>query len=150
MLNKLNKLMEEFRGCFSNNSAPDLIKAAELLDEIERVSKASGQYDAILKELQGIARSLDNNSKLKVTVTEYRDAISVNIPTKFPIEMIEKFIEDVRPAYIERFKDVSFNSNLNVIRITYKGLKDICLELNFDISKDEFMEYVKFTDDLFR
>ena len=41
MITRLNKLIEEFKGCFMTDSAPDMFKAAELLDEIEGVNDIS-------------------------------------------------------------------------------------------------------------
>ena len=48
MITRLNKLIEEFKGCFMTDSAPDMFKAAKLLDEIERLSGATGQRRNIL------------------------------------------------------------------------------------------------------
>ena len=50
MITRLNKLIEEFKGCFMTDSAPDMFKAAELLDEIERLAIATGQHENILKD----------------------------------------------------------------------------------------------------
>ena len=66
MITRLNKLIEEFKGCFMTDSAPDMLKAAKLLDEIERLSGATGQRENIIKELYDFAATLTESKVILI------------------------------------------------------------------------------------
>lgn len=149
MITKLNRLIEEFKGCFMTDSAPDMLKAAKLLDEIERLSSATGQRKNIMKELYDFAATLTESDKMKLTVTNYNNATVIKVPTRVPADMLEHILNKVRPAYIERFKDLGYDDEENAIIIRYRGLKDIIIEFDFEITEDILMEYLKFLDQLF-
>lgn len=150
MITRLNKLIEEFKGCFMTDSAPDMFKAAELLDEIERLAIATGQRENIMKELYDFAETLAVSDKMKLTVTNYNNATVIKVPTRVPADMLEHILNKVRPAYIERFKDLGYNDEENAIIIRYRGLKDIYIEFDFEITEGELLEYLEFLDQLFR
>lgn len=149
MITRLNKLIEEFKGCFMTDSAPDIIKAAKLLDEIERLSSATGQHENILKELYDFAATLRGSDKMKLSITNYKNVVLVKVPTRIPAGVLEHILNEARPAYIERFKDLGYNDEKNAIIIRYRGLKDICIEFDFEITEDILMEYLEFLDQLF-
>ena len=149
MITRLNKLIEEFKGCFATDSAPDMLKAAKLLDEIERLSSATGQRRNIIKELYDFAETLTVSDKMKLSITNYKNVVLVKVPTRIPAGMLEEILNEVRPAYIERFKDLGYNDEENAIIIRYRGLKDIYIEFDFEITEDILMEYLEFLDQLF-
>lgn len=149
MITRLNKLIEEFKGCFMTDSAPDILKAAKLLDEIERLSSATGQHENILKELYDFAETLTVSDKMKLSITNYKNVVLVKVPTRIPAGMLEEILNEARPAYIERFKDLGYNDEKNAIIIRYRGLKDIVIEFDFEITEDILMEYLEFLDQLF-
>ena len=149
MITRLNKLIEEFKGCFMTDSAPDMLKAAKLLDEIERLSSATGQRENIMKELYDFAATLTESDKMKLTVTNYNNATVIKVPTRVPADMLEHILNKVRPAYIERFKDLGYDDEENAIIIRYRGLKDIIIEFDFEITEGELLEYLKFLEQLF-
>ena len=150
MITRLNKLIEEFKGCFTTDSAPDMFKAAELLDEIERLAIATGQHENILKELYGFVATQRENDKMNLTVTDYKNITVIKVPTRVPADMLEHILNKVRPAYIERFKDICYSDTKDAIIIRYRGLKDIGIEFKFEITEGELLEYLKFLDQLFR
>ncbi|MBP3929360.1 MAG: hypothetical protein J6D47_07290 [Peptostreptococcaceae bacterium] len=149
MITKLNRLIEEFKGCFMTDSAPDMLKAAKLLDEIERLSSATGQRENIMKELYDFAATLTESDKMKLTVTNYNNATVIKVPTRVPADTLEYILNEVRPAYIERFKDICYTDTKDAIIIRYRGLKDIGIEFKFEITEGELLEYLKFLDQLF-
>ena len=149
MITRLNKLIEEFKGCFTTDSAPDMLKASKLLDEIERLSSATGQRRNILEELYDFAATLTESDKMKLTVTNYNNATVIKVPTRVPADMLEHILNKVRPAYIERFKDLGYDDEENAIIIRYRGLKDIIIEFDFEITEGELLEYLKFLGQLF-
>ena len=149
MITRLNKLIEGFKGCFATDSAPDMLKAAKLLDEIERLSGATGQRRNILKELHDFAETLAVSDKMKLSITNYKNVVLVKVPARIPADMLEKILNEVRPAYIERFKDLGYNDEENAIIIRYRGLKDIYIEFDFEITEGELLEYLEFLDQLF-
>ena len=149
MITRLNKLIEEFKGCFMTDSAPDMFKAAKLLDEIERLSSATGQRRNIIKELYDFAETLTVSDKMKLSITNYKNATVIKVPTRVPADMLEHILNKVRPAYIERFKDLGYDDEENAIIIIYRGLKDIIIEFDFEITEGELLEYLKFLDQLF-
>lgn len=149
MITRLNKLIEEFKGCFTTDSVPDMFKAAELLDEIERLAIATGQHENILKELYGFAATLRESDKMNLTVTNYKNVTVIKVPTRVPADMLEHILNKVRPAYIERFKDICYSDTKDAIIIRYRGLKDIGIEFKFEITEGELLEYLKFLDQLF-
>lgn len=150
MITRLNKLIEEFKGCFATDSVPDMLKAAKLLDEIERLSSATGQRRNIIKELYDFAETLTVSDKMKLSITNYKNVVLVKVPTRIPAGMLDEILNEVRPAYIERFKDLGYNDEENAIIIRYRGLKDIVIEFDFEITEDILMEYLEFLDQLFR
>ena len=149
MITKLNRLIEEFKGCFATDSAPDMLKAAKLLDEIERLSGATGQHENILKELHGFVATQRENDKMNLTVTDDKNITVIKVPTRVPADMLEHILNKVRPAYIERFKDLGYDDEENAIIIRYRGLKDIIIDFDFEITEGELLEYLKFLDQLF-
>ena len=149
MITRLNKLIEEFKGCFTTDSAPDMLKASKLLDEIERLSSATGQRKNIMKELYDFAATLRESDKMNLTVTNYRNVVLVKVPTRIPAGMLEEILNEVRPAYIERFEHIGYNDDKNTIIIKYRGLRDIYIEFDFEITEDILMEYLEFLDQLF-
>ena len=149
MITRLNKLIEEFKGCFTTDSAPDMFKAAELLDEIERLAIATGQHENILKELHGFVATQRENDKMNLTVTDYKNITVIKVPTRVPADMLELILNKVRPAYIERFKDICYSDTKDAIIIRYRGLKDIGIEFKFEITEGELLEYLEFLDQLF-
>ena len=148
MITRLNKLIEEFKGCFTTDSAPDMLKASKLLDEIERLSSATGQRRNILEELYDFAETLVSD-KMKLSITNYRNVVLVKVPTRIPAGMLEEILNEVRPAYIERFEVIGYNDDKDTIIIKYRGLKDIYIEFDFEITEDILMEYLEFLDQLF-
>ena len=149
MITRLNKLIEEFKGCFTTDSAPDMLKASKLLDEIERLSSATGQRRNIIKELYDFAETLTVSDKMKLSITNYRNVVLVKVPTRIPAGMLEEILNEVRPAYIERFDYIGYNDDKNTIIIKYRGLKDIVIEFDFEITEGELLEYLEFLDQLF-
>ena len=149
MITRLNKLIEEFKGCFMTDSAPDMLKASKLLDEIERLSGATGQRRNIIKELYDFAETLAVSDKMKLSVTNYKNVVLVKVPTRIPAGMLEEILNEVRPAYIERFEYIGYNDDKNTIIIKYRGLRDIYIEFDFEITEDILMEYLEFLDQLF-
>ena len=149
MITRLNKLIEEFKGCFMTDSAPDMLKASKLLDEIERLSSATGQRRNILEELYDFAETLTKSDKLKLSVTNYKNVVLVKVPTRIPAGMLEEILNEVRPAYIERFDYIGYNDDKNTIIIKYRGLRDIYIEFDFEITEDILMEYLEFLGQLF-
>ena len=149
MITRLNKLIEEFKGCFTTDSAPDMLKASKLLDEIERLSGATGQRRNIIKELYDFAETLTVSDKMKLSITNYKNVVLVKVPTRIPAGMLEEILNEVRPAYIERLKDIGYNDEENAIIIRYRGLKDIIIDFDFEITEGELLEYLKFLDQLF-
>ena len=149
MITRLNKLIEEFKGCFMTDSAPDILKASKLLDEIERLSSATGQRRNIIKELYDFAANLTESDKPKLSITNYKNVVLVKVPTRIPAGMLEEILNEVRPAYIERFEHIGYNDDKNTIIIKYRGLRDIYIEFDFEITEDILMEYLEFLDQLF-
>ena len=149
MITRLNKLIEEFKGCFMTDSAPDMLKAAKLLDEIERLSSATGQRENIMKELYDFAATLRESDKMKLSITNYKNVVLVKVPARIPADMLENILNEVRPAYIERLKELCYDDEEKAILIRYRGLKDIVIEFDFEITKGEFLEYLEFLDQLF-
>ena len=149
MITRLNKLIEEFKGCFMTDSAPDMLKASKLLDEIERLSSATGQRRNILEELYDFAETLKVSDKMKLSITNYKNVVLVKVPTRIPAGMLEEILNEVRPAYIERFELIGYNDDKNTIIIKYRGLRDIYIEFDFEITEDILMEYLEFLDQLF-
>ena len=149
MITRLNKLIEEFKGCFMTDSAPDMLKASKLLDEIERLSSATGQRRNILEELYDFAETLKVSDKMKLSITNYRNVVLVKVPTRIPAGMLEEILNEVRPAYIERLEYIGYNDDKDTIIIKYRGLRDIYIEFDFEITEDILMEYLEFLDQLF-
>ena len=149
MITRLNKLIEEFKGWFTTDSAPDMLKASKLLDEIERLSGATGQHENILKELYGFVATLRESDKMKLSITDYKNVTVIKVPTRVPADMLEHILNKVRPAYIERFKDICYIDTKDAIIIRYRGLKDIVIEFDFEITEGELLEYLEFLDQLF-
>ena len=149
MITRLNKLIEEFKGCFTTDSAPDMLKASKLLDEIERLSGATGQRRNIIKELYDFAETLKVSDKMKLSITNYRNVVLVKVPTRIPAGMLEEILNEVRPAYIERLEYIGYNDDKDTIIIKYRGLRDIYIEFDFEITEDILMEYLEFLDQLF-
>ena len=149
MITRLNKLIEEFKGCFATDSDPDMLKASKLLDEIERLSSATGQRRKILEELYDFAETLKVSDKMKLSITNYKNVVLVKVPTRIPAGMLEEILNEVRPAYIERFDYIGYNDDKNTIIIKYRGLRDIYIEFDFEITEDILMEYLEFLDQLF-
>lgn len=149
MITRLNKLIEEFKGCFTTDSAPDMLKASKLLDEIERLSGATGQRRNILEELYDFAETLKVSDKMKLSITNYKNVVLVKVPTRIPAGVLEEILNKVRPAYIERFKDICYIDTKDAIIIRYRGLRDIYIEFDFEITEDILMEYLEFLDQLF-
>ena len=149
MITRLNKLIEEFKGCFMTDSATDMLKASKLLDEIERLSSATGQRRNIMKELYDFAATLRESDKMNLTVTNYKNVTVIKLPTRVPADVLEYILNKVRPAYIERFEFIGYNDDKNTIIIKYRGLRDIYIEFDFEITEDILMEYLEFLDQLF-
>ena len=149
MITRLNKLIEEFKGCFTTDSALDMLKASKLLDEIERLSSATGQRRKILEELYDFAETLKVSDKMKLSITNYKNVVLVKVPTRIPAGVLEDILNKVRPAYIERFEYIGYNDDKNTIIIKYRGLRDIYIEFDFEITEDILMEYLEFLDQLF-
>ena len=149
MITRLNKLIEEFKGCFTTDSDPDMLKASKLLDEIERLSSATGQRRNIIKELYDFAETLKVSDKMKLSITNYKNVVLVKVPTRIPADMLEEILNEVRPAYIERFELIGYNDDKDTIIIKYRGLRDIYIEFDFEITEDILMEYLEFLGQLF-
>ena len=149
MITRLNNLIEEFKGCFTTDSAPDMFKAAKLLDEIERLSGATGQRENIIKELYDFAETLAVSDKMKLSITNYKNVVLVKVPARIPADMLEEILNEVRPAYIERFKAIGYNDDKDTIIIEYRGLRNIYIKFDFEITEDILMEYLEFLDQLF-
>ena len=149
MITRLNKLIGEFKGCFTTDSAPDMLKACKLLDEIERLSSATGQRRNIIKELYDFAATLTESDKMKLSITYYKNVALVKVPARIPADVLEEILNEVRPAYIERFKNIGYNDDKDTIVIRYRGLRDIYIEFDFEITEDILMEYLEFLDQLF-
>ena len=149
MITRLNKLIEEFKGCFTTGSAPSMLKAAKLLDEIERLSIATGQHENTLKELYDFTATLRESDKMNLTVNNYKNVTVIKVPTRVPADMLEYILNEVRPAYIERFEHIGYNADKDTIVIRYRGLRDIYIEFDFEITEDILMEYLEFLDQLF-
>ena len=162
MITRLNKLIEEFKGCFTTDSAPDMLKASKLLDEIERLSGATGQRRNILEELYDFAETLKVSDKMKLSITNYKNVVLVKVPTRIPAGMLEEILNEVRQAndivdvisqYVHLKRSgrnyFGYNDDKNTIIIKYRGLRDIYIEFDFEITEDILMEYLEFLDQLF-
>ena len=102
-----------------------------------------------LEELYDFAETLKVSDKMKLSITNYKNVVLVKVPTRIPAGVLEHILNKVRPAYIERFKDLGYNDEENAIIIRYRGLKDIYIEFDFEITEDILMEYLEFLDQLF-
>ena len=149
MITRLNKLIKEFKGCFTTDSDPDMLKASKLLDEIERLSSATGQRRNIIKELYDFAETLKVSDKMKLSITNYKNVVLVKVPTRIQAGVLEDILNKVRPAYIERFDYIGYNDDKDTIIIKYRGLRDIYIEFDFEITEDILMEYLEFLGQLF-
>ena len=86
---------------------------------------------------------------MKLSITNYKNAVLVKVPTRIPAGVLEEILNEVRPAYIERFEHIGYNDDKNTIIIKYRGLRDIYIEFDFEITEDILMEYLEFLGQLF-
>ena len=86
---------------------------------------------------------------MKLSITDYKNVTVIKVPTRVPADMLEHMLNKVRPAYIERFKDICYTDTKDAIIIRYRGLRDIVIEFKFEITEGELLEYLKFLEQLF-
>ena len=147
MIRRANKLIEELKRCLDSDDVTDSIKVFEIIAQLKDLPLAIEDQATVLKELNTIIAS-KKNLGMKVTITEYQDAILITYDKPVIGMVLEESLEHVRPNYIERFKELQVNMIDKAYQLKYKGLKDIVFEFKYDISPEDFYNLGVFLDDL--
>ena len=147
MIRRANKLIEELKRCLDSDDVTDSIKVFEIIAQLKDLPLAIEDQATVLKELNTIIAS-KKNLGMKVTITEYQDAILITYDKPVIGMVLEESLEHVRPNYIERFKELQVNMIDKAYQLKYKGLKDIVFEFKYDISPEDFYELGEYLDDL--
>ena len=147
MIRRANKLIEELKRCLDSDDVTDSIKVFEIIAQLKDLPLATEDQATVLKELNTI---IEGKKKLgmKVTITEYKDAVLITYDKPVIGMVLEESLEHVRPNYIERFKDLHVDMVDKAYKLRYKGLKDIVFEFKYDISPEDFYNLGVFLDDL--
>ena len=147
MIRRAKKLIEELKRCLDSDDVTDSIKVFEIIAQLKDLPLATEDQATVLKELNTI---IEGKKKLgmKVTITEYKDAVLITYDKPVIGMVLEESLEHVRPNYIERFKDLQVNMIDKAYQLRYKGLKDIVFEFKYDISPEDFYNLGVFLDDL--
>ena len=147
MIRRANKLIEELKRCLDSDDVTDSIKVFEIIAQLKDLPLAIEDQAFVLGELNTI---IEGKKKLgmKVTITEYQDAILITYDKPVIGMVLEESLEHVRPNYIERFKELQVNMINKAYQLKYKGLKDIVFEFKYDISPEDFYNLGVFLDDL--
>ena len=147
MIRRANKLIEELKRCLDSDDVTDSIKVFEIIAQLKDLPLAIEDQATVLKELNTIIAS-KKNLGMKVTITEYQDAILITYDKPVIGMVLEESLEHVRPNYIERFKDLQVDMVGKAYKLRYKGLKDIVFEFKYDISPEDFYKLGEYLDDL--
>lgn len=147
MIRRAKKLIEELKRCLDSDDVVDSIKVFKIISQLKDLPLATEDQAFVLGELNTI---IGGKKKLgmKVTITEYKDAILITYDKPVIGMVLEESLEHVRPNYIERFKDLQVDMVDKAYRLRYKGLKDIVFEFKYDISPEDFYNLGVFLDDL--
>ena len=147
MIRRANKLIEELKRCLDSDDVTDSIKVFEIIAQLKDLPLAIEDQATVLKELNTI---IEGKKKLgmKVTITEYKDAVLITYDKPVIGMVLEESLEHVRPNYIERFKDLHVNMIDKQYKLRYKGLKDIVFEFKYDIGPEDFYNLGEYLDDL--
>ena len=147
MIRRANKLIEELKRCLDSDDTADSIKVFKIIAQLKDLPLAIEDQAFVLGELNTI---IEGKKKLgmKVTITEYKDAVLIIYDKPVIGMVLEESLEHVRPNYIERFKDLHVNMIDKQYRLRYRGLKDIVFEFNYDISPEDFYKLGEYLDDL--
>ena len=147
MIRRAKKLIEELKRCLDSDDVVDSIKVFKIISQLKDLPLAIEDQATVLKELNTIIAS-KKNLGMKVTITEYQDAILITYDKPVIGMVLEESLEHVRPNYIERFKELQVNMIDKVYQLKYKGLKDIVFEFKYDISPEDFYKLGEYLDDL--
>ena len=147
MIRRANKLIEELKRCLDSDDVTDNIKVFEIIAQLKDLPLAIEDQATVLGELNTI---IEGKKKLgmKVTITEYKDAVLITYDKPVIGMVLEESLEHVRPNYIERFKDLHVDMVDKAYKLRYKGLKDIVFEFKYDISPEDFYKLGEYLDDL--
>ena len=147
MIRRANKLIEELKRCLDSDDVVDSIKVFKIISQLKDLPLATEDQAFVLGELNTIIKNKETLG-MKVTITEYQDAILITYDKPVIGMVLEESLEHVRPNYIERFKDLHVNMIDKQYRLRYRGLKDIVFEFNYDISPEDFYKLGEYLDDL--
>ena len=147
MIRRANKLIEELKRCLDSDDVADSIKVFKIISQLKDLPLAIEDQATVLGELNTI---IEGKKKLgmKVTITEYKDAVLITYDKPVIGMVLEESLEHVRPNYIERFKDLHVDMVDKAYKLRYKGLKDIVFEFKYDISPEDFYKLGEYLDDL--
>ena len=147
MIRHANKLVEELKRCLDSGDVVDSIKVFKIISQLKDLPLATEDQAFVLGELNTIIKNKETLD-MKVTITEYKDAVLITYDKPVIGMVLEEALEHVRPNYIERFKDLQVDMVDKAYRLRYKGLKDIVFEFKYDISPEDFYNLGVFLDDL--
>ena len=147
MIRRAKKLIEELKRCLDSDDVVDSIKVFKILSQLKDLPLAIEDQAFVLGELNTIIKN-KKTLDMKVTITEYQDAILITYDKPVIGMVLEESLEHVRPNYIERFKDLQVDMVGKAYKLRYKGLKDIVFEFKYDISPEDFYNLGVFLDDL--
>ena len=147
MIRRAKKLIEELKRCLDSDDVVDIIKVFKIMSQLKDLPLATEDQAFVLGELNTIIKNKETLD-VKVTITEYKDAVLIIYDKPVIGMVLEESLEHVRPNYIERFKDLHVNMIDKQYRLRYRGLKDIVFEFNYDISPEDFYKLGEYLDDL--
>ena len=147
MIRRAKKLIEELKRCLDSDDVVDSIKVFKIIPQLKDLPLAKEDKAFVLGELNTIIKNKETLD-VKVTITEYKDAVLIIYDKPVIGMVLEESLEHVRPNYIERFKDLHVNMIDKQYRLRYRGLKDIVFEFNYDISPEDFYKLGEYLDDL--
>ena len=147
MIRRAKKLIEELKRCLDSDDVVDIIKVFKIMSQLKDLPLAKEDKAFVLGELNTIIKNKETLD-VKVTITEYKDAVLIIYDKPVIGMVLEESLEHVRPNYIERFKDLHVNMIDKQYRLRYRGLKDIVFEFNYDISPEDFYKLGEYLDDL--
>ena len=147
MIRRAKKLIEELKRCLDSDDVVDIIKVFKIMSQLKDLPLAKEDKAFVLGELNTIIKNKETLD-VKVTITEYKDAVLITYDKPVIGMVLEESLEHVRPNYIERFKDLHVDMVDKAYKLRYKGLKDIVFEFNYDISPEDFYKLGEYLDDL--
>ena len=147
MIRRAKKLIEELKRCLDSDDVADSTKVFKIISQLKDLPLATEDQAFVLGELNTIIKNKETLD-VKVTITEYKDAVLIIYDKPVIGMVLEESLEHVRPNYIERFKDLHVNMIDKQYRLRYRGLKDIVFEFNYDISPEDFYKLGEYLDDL--